>query len=154
MKKYSFQMICIIFSCLLFLRGENAQCAEQTADDLVRDFYAWYVEKKNSMSPRGFPEHDDAIYSYVYACTVNRLRVDIKKGAMDSNYFLKSNDFDYEYVKKILRVHTPVKIDNSLTLVPVGGAKSSFLVAFVQKTKEGWRIIKVENGYLYGYADY
>ena len=90
------------------------------------------------------PEKDDIIYNYVYECTVNKYRINVKKGIADSDYFLKSNDFMYEYFKKIYKAQKAVKINDSLSIVPVGD-EQPHLIVFVQKTKAGWRIIKVED---------
>ena len=89
-------------------------------------------------------EKNDAIYNYVSACTVDRRRINIKKRISDSDYFLKGNDFDYELLKKAFKVHGAVKINDSLSIVPIGNEKP-YAIVFVQKTKDGWRIIKVED---------
>ena len=137
----------IIIIIFLLTQSNVAYASEQTPEILVSDFYNWYIEalhKQNVHKKAISPEKDDMIYNYVDRCTVNRYRLDLKKGAIDHDYFLKSNDFEYEYFKKIYRVHKAVKIDDSLSIVPVG-YENPYVIVVVQKTKDGWRIIKVED---------
>lgn len=142
MKNKTLILAAALLCCFVLAAGKTAIGAQQTPQDLVRDFYAWYIEEIKDL--RNAPITNDAIYKYVYACTVNKCRIDLKQGRVYSDYFLRGNDFDYEYAKKMLTVHAPVNITDKVSLIPVGGDLSS-IVVFVQKTKEGWRIIKVED---------
>ena len=126
----------------LSIHCSSSYCSEQTPDGFVRDFYNWYIDKQRN--EHYFPAEDDSIYKYVHVCTVNRLRINMKKRIAGSDYFLKTNDFEYEYFKRTFMVHKSLKINDSLSIVPVGGEKP-YAIVFVQKTKDGWRIIKVED---------
>ena len=138
------KLILAIF--FLFIHTNTSYSSEETPEGLVGTFYDWYIERLQAQHLRDepmSPEKDDIIYNYVYECTVNKYRINVKKGIADSDYFLKSNDFMYEYFKKIYKAQKAVKINDSLSIVPVGD-EQPHLIVFVQKTKAGWRIIKVE----------
>ncbi len=142
MKNTFFALLVVMTLCFSIMPCSAALAAQQNPQSLVKDFYAWYIEEMKDF--RNVPIKNDAIYKYVYACTVNKCRINIKQGLVYSDYFLCSNDFDYESFKKMLTVYNPVRISDDVSLVPVGNDKL-YIVVFVQKTKEGWRIIKVEN---------
>lgn len=139
----------IFFAALLFLGCTGpfsaAYGAEQSPEGLVREFYAWYMleTEKDLREPI---EYNDIMYNYVYPCTVNKLRVDHEQGARDADYFLFGQDFIYEVSAKNYTVHPAVPVTDTLSLVPVGTG-TPFLMVFVRKTKEGWRIIKVDDKY-------
>ena len=90
----------------------------------------------------------DEIYKYVCESTVDRLRIEHKMGSRDYNYFIDTNDnwpelFTYITTGKV------VKINDDLSLVPLGFGETKarsapHLIIFVQKGKNGLRIIKVD----------
>lgn len=126
------------------MQSRAAANAAQGPEDVVRAFYAWYIEAMRD--DRATPEHDDAIVTWVSPCTVERLRRDFKKGIVDANYFLNTQDFEYDVFTRLMRTHPAVYLDDTLALVPVGGAEAHVLV-FVSATRDGWRITKVEEGW-------
>lgn len=146
MKKNLFVLIVLFFCYALLPSSSVALDAQWNLEDLVRDFYVWYIETSKDI--HNVPTDNNVIYEYVYACTVNKLRIDQKQARIYSDYFLCGNDFSYEEFKKSLIVHNPVSLSDTISLVPVSVGfhigKPNILV-FVQKTKDGWRIIKVED---------
>ncbi len=142
MKKKLLALLMTLFCYGALFSSSVTLGAERTSKDLVKDFYAWYIEELKDL--RNTPVANDVMYEYVYACTVNKCRIDRKQGRVFSDYFLCTNDFDYEDFKKQLTVHEPVRISDDISLVPVSNGKL-YIVVFTQKTKDGWRIIKVED---------
>ena len=150
----------ILCAALLFLACSGsfsaAHGAEQSPEALVHEFYAWYMREMEKDLPKT-TEYNDVMYKYVYPCTVNKLRIDHEQGARDADYFLAGQDFVYEEDAKNYYVHPAVRVTETLSLVPVGARLTEnavpgevgkpFLLVFVQKTREGWRIIKVERKY-------
>jgi hypothetical protein len=127
--------------------NNRAIAAQQNPQELVRSFYIWYIEENKDLG--NVPIKNDEMYKYVYPCTVKKLRIDMKQSKLNGDHFLRGNDFSYEDFKKSLTVHAPVSISDSIALVPVGVGFTDKLriVVFLQKTTEGWRIIKVESIY-------
>jgi len=135
----------MVFCCCMLACSARGIPEQQGPRDVVSNFYAWYIEESNDI--RKNPIKDEIMYRYVYACTVNKCRIDLKQANLDANYFLRGNDFYYERFKS-LTVHAPVSINDSIALVPVGfGDEKPSILVFVQKTKDGWRIIKVEDSW-------
>ena len=96
--------------------------------------------------PSVYAIDDDEIYKYVYVCTVKRLRMEHKMGVGDADYFLKSQDFNTEFLKS-LSIHNSIKINDTVSIIPIDfGAKNNFpsLIVFVQNEDRVWRITKVE----------
>ena len=119
--------------------------AEQTPEELVADFYKWYSADYDTRIDQEF---DDEIYNYVYACTVNKHRVNMEKGIVYSDYFAKGNALYYDLLKT-LRVHKAVRITDEVSVVPVGfGDELPYMIVFVQRENDGWKIIKVEDEYI------
>lgn len=141
MKKQFFVQFACVF-CFFCFPVDGVYCKSETPVDFIREFYTWYME--NIKDIKSMPIYNDKIYEYVYTCTVNRLRSDLHQGNMDTDYFLKTQDFDYDDDAPSLKVYDAIGVHNSLFLVPVGKEKP-YLLVFVQRTSEGWRIIKVED---------
>lgn len=120
----------------------TAYCAEQTAEALVKEFYAWYIAE--DAKDEGIPENNDAIYNYVYICTVNKLRMNYKKGIISFNYFYQSNDFDSKE-DTIYVAPKSIKVSDTISIVPIGYTKEISMVVFVQHENGQFRIIKVED---------
>ena len=126
--------------------GYSANSGEK---ELVRDFYQWYLHKIEH--EHGSPTYDDAIYKYVSKCTAEKIRMDLKRGIVDWDYFTVSQD-TIETWESTLTVYDPIQIDEHVSIVPVnfdphvGGPA---LAVFVRKENESFKIIKIED--LYGY---
>ena len=96
--------------------------------------------------PSVYAIDDDEIYKYVYVCTVKRLRMEHKMGVGDADYFLKSQDFNTEFLKS-LSIHNAIKINDTVSIIPIDfDVKNNFpvLIVFMQKEDGSWRITKVE----------
>lgn len=133
--------LCGIFTSLGYAEI-NARVAEpQKAEELVAYFYQWYVTVYGK--DKIHPAERDAIYEYVAACTIERCRRDLRKGSVDADYFLKTNDFSPEDADKLI-VYKGINLNECLSLVPVGGAEP-YLLVFVQKEQGELRIVKVED---------
>ena len=144
--KYKYLLFSVIVIIgILFSQAHTAYSIEQTPENFVREFYIWYSEGLNRDE---LPELDDEIYKYVCESTVDRLRIEHKMGSRDYNYFIDTNDnwpelFTYITTGKV------VKINDDLSLVPLGFGETKarsapHLIIFVQKGKNGLRIIKVD----------
>lgn len=120
----------------------NARAPEpQQAEELVRSFYQWYTNVYST--DKKHPAEHDVIYEYVGPCTVQRCRKDLKKNAMDADYFLRTNGFEPEDAARLV-VHKSIKLNEHLAIVPVGEDKPYILV-FVQEEQGKLRIIKEED---------
>lgn len=133
--------ICIVFPA----KVGHAQGAG-TPEQLVYDFYVWYGENYDN---RPVAEMNDEIYNYVYACTVNRCRLDFLKACTDSNYFVKGNAVEKENFTTII-IGKAVPVGDGVMIVPATlripwYEKLPNVIAFVRKEEGKWRIIKVEN---------
>ena len=135
---------CCMLGCMSAYNN-RAIAAQQNPQDLVRSFYIWYIEEWKKDDIRYTPIKNDEMCKYVYPCTVKKLRIDMKQGKLGGDYFLRGNDFYLLEGLKSLAVHAPISVSDSIVLVPVGFNERLFVVVFVQKTTEGWRIIKVED---------
>lgn len=136
----------LIFSQIL---AQSAYCMDAGPQDLVRHFYAWYIQKawldptpKGGKKPEVF---NDEIYKYVSVYAVDRLRVEYERMNMDCDYFTQSQDFEEKWANT-LTVSDPIRIDDHTSVVLVGFEADApvRLGVFVQKENKGYRIIKVE----------
>ena len=139
---YTFFLVTLILCCF----PKSGFCAYQTPEDLVRDFYTWYIEL--STASRNIPVYDKKIYDYVYPCTVNRCRKDHEKVARDSDYFTKSQDIWKELLDELV-VYQAISINDSVSIVPVSiNPKMNWnIIVFVKKEDDALYIIKVEDQY-------
>ena len=121
----------------------KAYCADKTPENLVHDFYTWYISDL-LQGKRGVPAQDDTIYSYVYPCTVNKCRKLYDTAQVDADYFIQGQDYWAEMLQD-LTVGRAVQINDSISIVPVSFDKGApRLIVFVQKEKGSLYITKVE----------
>ncbi len=140
--------------CLAFtLRAPGALCSDGSEKRLVEDFYTWYIttaldQRAKSSGPFRDPIYDDAVYAYVHQGTVSAIRTYYAKNYLDANYITKSQDLWDTWLEAFV-AQPAVKIDGTTSLVPVTfkwtEEAQRHLLVFVQKTKDGWRIIKIED---------
>ena len=145
MKKRSLACIFLVMSLLQpCLQSAHAQDVES----FVRDFYKWYIKESLTLSNR--PVFDQAIFKYVCRCTAKRVQFDYNRGvsADDSDYYMRRQDFGKEELENLM-VGKSIAVNESLSLVPVsmGYQKgyNPYLVVFVENTKSGMCISKVES---------
>ncbi|MDR2945637.1 MAG: YbjP/YqhG family protein [Candidatus Adiutrix sp.] len=130
----------IFLACLLF--APIAQAAEPGPEDVVRDFYTWYVPLE---AGGGAPLNSEEIYKYVYLPTVSNLRILYSMAMIDWMYFICGQEILPGLINDLV-VHPAVPITDTVSLVPVGDSQTKpWILVFVQKEKEGWRITKVED---------
>jgi hypothetical protein len=149
MKTKLFTLAAVLLACLLFSSGRMAHAAEQGPENVVRDFYMWYLPLADNNQE--LPLESEDIYKYVYQGTVSNLRIKYDMYMIDWLYFLCAQEIDPELLTD-LKVHKAVPVTDTLSLVAVGvKEKEPYLLAFVQKEKDGWRITKIENalGYFF-----
>ena len=124
--------------------GAESGSVQTEPQALVGEFYTWYVA--TSAASPNLPILDDAIYKFVYPCTVKRCRIDLKKGIVSADYFLQSNDFDPEFYADATP-HEPIQLGPEVCMVPLGfrGTHGEpILIVFVQNDDGELRISKVE----------
>ena len=145
MKKRSLACIFLVMSLLqTYPQFAHAQDVES----FVRDFYKWYI--KESLILSNEPVFDQKILKYVCRCTARRVQFDYNRGvsADDSDYYMRRQDFGKEELENLM-VGKSIAVNESLSLVPVsmGYQKgyNPYLVVFVENTKSGMCISKVES---------
>jgi hypothetical protein len=141
LKKYA--LIALILFC-------HSACAppDMLDENFVHDFYIWYgneLLKGNQSSPL----YNNMIYKYVSKCTIDRLRIDYKRKFIDSDYFIKANDFWRELLGNFV-VKNRIIISDSITIVPVifhVEEKKHPIFVFIENKNGLLYIIKVEDAY-------
>ena len=120
----------------------------QDVESFVRDFYKWYL--KQSLTTDDRPVFDEAIFKYVCSCTAKRVQFDYNRGvsADGADYYQKGQEVLKESLENFM-VGKSISVNESLSLVPVsmGYQKgyNPYLVVFVENTKSGMCISKVES---------
>ena len=137
------------FVCGLFALTQPAYCNDQTPDNLVRDFYIWYLGELNKSNYS--LAVDDEIYKYIHPCVVSKLRIEHKTASRDFDYFIQSNDY-WPETSKYITVGKAIKINDEVSIVPLGFEETKEksaprLVIFVQNEKGTLYITKVEPVY-------
>ena len=144
MKKIFTGVIFLLF-VISALPARQGHCETQTPEQLVRDFYTWYINMYDI--PGVYTIDDDEIYKYVYTCTVKRLRMEHEMSIVDADYFLTGQDFDSKYLNNML-IRKAIKINDTVCIVPVSfGLENGMLslIVFVQNENGILRITKVED---------
>ena len=145
MKKFPLACIFLVMS---LLQPCPQYAHAQDVESFVRDFYKWYL--KQSLTTDDRPIFDQAIFKYVCRCTAKRVQFDYNRGvsADDADYYQKGQEILKESLENF-RVGKSIAVNESLSLVPVsmGYQKgyNPYLVVFVENTKSGMCISKVES---------
>ena len=145
MKKIS---LACIFLVINLLQPCPQYAHAQDVESFVRDFYKWYL--KQSLTTDDRPIFDEAIFKYVCRCTAKRVQFDYNRGvsADEADYYQKGQEILKESLEKFM-VGKSISVTDSLSLVPVsmGYQKgyNPYLVVFVENTKSGMCISKVES---------
>ena len=138
--------------CIFLIMSVLQTCPQaahaQDVESFVQDFYKWYL--KQSLTTNDLPVFDQAIFKYVCRCTAKRVQFDYNRGvsADDADYYQKGQEILKESLENF-RVGKSIAVNESLSLVPVsmGYQKgyNPYLVVFVENTKSGMCISKVES---------
>ena len=124
----------IFFTC-----GKNACSQQNTPEQVVAQFYKWYIP---SDTAGGNPLFQKTIYRYVYPATVEFERINSDRNAISSDYFTKSNDTPAPFENMIF--HKALKINEDTSLVPVSFKEEKRIFAvFLKKANGGFYIIKI-----------
>jgi hypothetical protein len=143
MKTKLLSLAVVLLACSSLSSARLAHAAGQGPEDVVRDFYMWSLPLQEN-SPLS-PLDSEDVYKYVHHGTVSNLRIKYAMYMLDWIYFLCAQEIDPQLLTD-LEVHKAVPVTDTLSLVAVGvKGKKPYLLAFVQKEKEGWRITKIEN---------
>jgi hypothetical protein len=132
----------LLLACLLSIPGPAAHAAEKGPEDVVRDFYTWHVKEGSIDS--------EEIYKYVYLPTISNLRIANAMSLYDWMYFICGQEILPELINDLV-VRKAVPVTDTVSLVPVGDSKAPWILVFVQKEKESWKITKVERSGPYDY---
>lgn len=106
-------MVCIVLVCVLCgFSARDGYCAEQTPEQFVRDFYAWYF-----VADRGedMAEKNDAIYKYV----ARPLVADVRADTSGIYYFTKVGSYGARWDGVVVDVKDAVGIGGGVFMVPV-----------------------------------
>ncbi len=132
-------LFALLLACLLCIPGPAAYAAETGPEDVVREFYT------------DMPDiYSEEIYKYVYLPTISNLRIANAMSLIDWMYFLCGQEIRPELINDLV-VRKAVPVTDTVSLVPVGDSKAPWILVFVQKEKEGWKITKVESSGPYNY---
>jgi hypothetical protein len=135
--------IALALLCSLWFAQVSA--AEQNAEQFVKEFYAWYFK---SDTDKSVPEQSPDIYRYVAKGTVDRLRDDLKRGALprDEGYFTKVQDYSAAEWGASIAVHQATAL-SEVVLVPVTfGTKNKIdVILFLKKVDGQWKIVKADD---------
>jgi len=136
----------IVFVVFLY-SPQNAYCLDVSSKEVVRNFYKWYIPKIFDKKDAFF---NDEIYKYVWACTVEKLRLDRKRATLGCDFFTASQDFDDKHGLDTMMIYNPIPINKNTSVVCVDfykmfGNESLSLAVFVEKKKGSFFITKVES---------
>jgi hypothetical protein len=137
-----------ILITLLIFCGNSYAAEYGTSENFVYDFYMWYGNEL-LQDKRDYPLYNDAIYIYVNKCTVDRLRIDRRRRFVDSDYFIKANDFWRKLLEDIV-IKDAITISDTIIIVPVvfnAGDKKNIIFVFIENKNSSLSIIKVESVY-------
>ncbi len=138
-------ILAIFLACSLC--APISRAAAQGPEDVVREFYTWYLPSDESGNVSSLDS--DEIYKYVYLPTVSNLRVASALSLIDWMYFLCGQEIRPELIND-LKVHPAVPVTDKVSLVAVGDSQEApWILVFVQKEPEGWRITKIEDTLYY-----
>jgi len=142
-------LLVFIFFVLFLYYPRNAYCFNTNPKEVVYNFYKWYIPKLNT-EYRKDPFFDDEIYKYVWACTVEKLRLDRKRAMLGCDFFTASQDFDDKHGLDMMTVYDPIPVNRNTSVVCVDfykmfGEESLTLAVFVEKKKGSFFITKVES---------
>lgn len=133
----------------LFFQAQPSFGAEQTPEQLVRDFYAWYFEADTATE---VADHNDDIYKYVDKETVAYARRTIPDGL---GYFLKlGTDIDWKRMTMIVGERIMMANDRYVIPVTFKGSledhmEDIILVVYVKRENNVLLIYKVSDIYPY-----
>ena len=148
MIKIAFRSLSLLVVCLFF-QIHPAVCAEQTPEQLVRDFYAWYF--KADAATEAAIENDE-IYMYVSKETVGYARSPYTDGV---DYFTKlGTDIDWKNTTLALGKRISMADDTYVIPVTFKGRledhmEDMLLIVYVKKENGSLYIYKVSNRYPY-----
>lgn len=137
-------MVRIVLACVLCGCSARAgYCAEQTPEQLVRDFYAWYF-----VADRGedMAEKNDEIYKYVAKALVTDVRTDTS----GIYYFTKVGSYGSLWTGVVADVKNAVGIGGGVFMVPVEfvlGQERRNVIALVKSYDGELKIFKVMDVY-------
>ena len=132
------------FFYFIFSSPVNSTFASSNnAEDHVAYFYIWYISEYLKLNN---PMDNEIIYEYVNNCVVNNIRIFYEREYFDANYFTKTQDIWKEWLNGLV-THKSINIDGVISIVPISFKLSvdvqHQLVVFVQKEKDGFKIIKI-----------
>jgi hypothetical protein len=137
----------VIAILIIVFSGHDAYCKNDTPENVVKNFYIWYLNELAKESKLPVP-YNDAIYQYVDKCLIKKVCLSYKIGIVDADYFTDSQDSIEDY-RKTIKIYDAIKINEKIFVVPVNLApqiiKSAHLLVFLEKENEKFRIIKVRN---------
>lgn len=106
-------MICVALACALCGYGAvDSYCAEQSSEQVVRDFYAWYFVMNRGQD---MAEKNDAIYKYV----AKPLVADVRADTSGIYYFTKVGSYGARWVDVVVDVKDAVGIGGGVSMKPV-----------------------------------
>jgi len=140
---------CLPLLLFLLLYSQPAFCAEQTPEQLVRDFYAWYFKADTQTEVALF---NDEIYKYVAKETVDYARRTILD---DVTYFTKFG-IDIAWEKMPMILGQKITMADDRYVIPVAfkwpsesRREDHLLVVYVKKENDTFLIYKVSDIYPY-----
>jgi hypothetical protein len=150
--KKSFSLVASVMALALLLLHPPTAMAESKLDApaaRVAAFYSWFM--KND-SDRSYPLNKQEIYDYVSKETVEKLRVDYKRGGAPNgvDYFLKVQDYDGQDWLAHIELHPVIMLDG-VAVVPVtfGSNQKVDVLVFLEKQSGLWKITKVDDTWAY-----
>ncbi|MCL1939941.1 MAG: hypothetical protein FWG04_04705 [Desulfovibrionaceae bacterium] len=136
---------------LLFFNAQPAFCAEQTPEQLVRDFYAWFFKTDTETEVALF---NDKIYTYVAKETVDYARRMI--GVGDGLAYFTKFGVDIAWEKMPMTLGRQIAMADDRYVIPVSFKWPSedreddiHLVVYVKKENGKSLIYKVSDIYPY-----
>ncbi len=137
------------FLFFLLFQAQLAFSAEQTPEQLVRDFYAWYFKADTATE---VAENNDAIYTYVDKETVAYARRTFSDGL---SYFVKfGTDIDWGRMTMILGEQIAMADDAyiipaTFRAPPQDCMEDILIIVYVKKQNGAFFIYKVSDIYPY-----
>jgi Protein of unknown function (DUF3828) len=149
MKKF-FSLVVMALALLLFRQPTvMAEGKLDAPEARAAAFYSWFMKNDSDQS---YPLNKQEIYGYVSEETVERLRVDYKRGGAPNgvDYFLKVQDYDGHDWLTHIEPHPAIML-NRVAVVPVtfGSKDKVDVLVFMEKQSGLWKITKVNDTWAY-----
>ena len=151
MTRKSFASIILLLLLGYLIPASQGYSAEQTPEQFVQDFYAWYFKVDTGETPA---YKNDGIYTYVEKKTVEYVREQARMSSIC--YFTKTNTDWIAWKSVKIFVSESIKMYDDVFFMTVrfdlkdeNDSDNFYVMVFVKKENNSFYIIKASDVYMY-----